>query len=66
LFGEQATETVTDSLGKHTVLRYLPETATGKWEPGQLPPGQKLQQPAPLFKKLDDEIVEQERSRLGK
>jgi methionyl-tRNA synthetase len=29
LFGEQATEAVSDSLGVHTVLRYLPEKATG-------------------------------------
>jgi methionyl-tRNA synthetase len=66
LFGEQATETVNDSLGQHTVLRYLPAKAAGKWEPSQLLPGQKLLQPAPLYKKLDDEIVEQERARLGK
>jgi methionyl-tRNA synthetase len=65
LFGEQYTETVTDNLGEHKVLRYNPDGATGSWEPSQLPAGQKLHQPAPLFRKLDDEIVATERARLG-
>jgi hypothetical protein len=30
-----------------------------------LPPGQQLAKPAPLYKKLDDEIIEAERARLG-
>ncbi|UCD99411.1 MAG: methionine--tRNA ligase [Chloroflexota bacterium] len=65
IFGEQFTETVTDSLGVHEVLRYRPADATGSWQPSQLRAGQKLRKPAPLFRKLDDEIVEAERSRLG-
>jgi methionyl-tRNA synthetase len=66
LFGEQATETRTDSLDEHVVLRYHPEKATGRWHPSQLPPGQKLRQPSPLFRKLDESIVDEERGRLGK
>ncbi len=65
LFGEQAVETCSDALGEHTVLRYLPGKSAGRWEPSQLEAGQALQQPAPLFKKLDEGIVEQERARLG-
>jgi methionyl-tRNA synthetase len=65
LFGSQYTEEESDSLGTHTVLRYQPGSASGKWEPSQLPAGQPLQQPAPLFKKLDESLVAQERSRLG-
>jgi methionyl-tRNA synthetase len=65
LFGEQYTETVTDNLGEHKVLRYNPTGATGSWEPSLLAAGQKLRQPAPLFRKLDDEIVATERARLG-
>lgn len=65
LFGEQAVETINDSLGEHTVLRYLPEQASGHWEPSQLQPGQRFQKPAPLFKKLDPSIVEEERARMG-
>jgi methionyl-tRNA synthetase len=65
LFGEQITDSQEDALGKHAVLRYLPDKAAGKWEPSQLPPGQELLQPSPLFRKLDEEIVEEERARLG-
>jgi methionyl-tRNA synthetase len=65
LFGKQGVESVQDSLGEHQVLRYLPESASGRWEPSQLPPGQPLRQPAPLFRKLDESIVEEERARLG-
>ncbi len=65
LFGKQGLETHADDLGEHTVLRYYPDGATGKWEPSQLEPGRKLQKPEPLFKKLDVSIVEAERARLG-
>ena len=65
LFGEQYTETITDNLGDHEVLRYNPADASGTWEPSQLPAGQKLRKPAPLFRKLEDEIVASERARLG-
>jgi methionyl-tRNA synthetase len=66
LFGSQEVKTVTDSLGEHQVLRYLPGDASGKWEPSQLEPGKKLVQPAPLYRKLDESLVEEERSKLGK
>lgn len=68
LFGEQYTESVEDSLGVHTVLRYRPG-GTGNspsWVPSDLKPGAPLQQPAPLFKKLDASVVAEERARLGK
>jgi len=65
LFGTQSVETVSDELGTHEVLRYHPELATGKWEASQLPAGQVLRQPGPLFKKLDVSIVDEERARLG-
>ena len=76
LFGEQYTEEVADSLGTHTVLRYnvgriVEDPATGGanptyWKPSELQPGQKLNQPGPLFKKLEDKVAEEERGRLGK
>jgi methionyl-tRNA synthetase len=65
LFGEQATEVVQDQLGEHTVLRYHPEKASGSWAPSQLQPGQALNQPQPLFRKLDESLVTEERERLG-
>jgi methionyl-tRNA synthetase len=73
LFGEQFVETVKDSLGEHNVLRYrAPQHPAGKeveglqWKPSELQPGSKLNQPGPLFKKLEESIVEEERARLGK
>jgi methionyl-tRNA synthetase len=65
LFGGQYIQTVNDSLGEHTVLRYKPVEGI-QWKPSELKPGQKLSQPAPLFKKLDESVVEEERARLGK
>jgi methionyl-tRNA synthetase len=49
----------------HRVLTGEYETWVGRWEPSALPVGQTLQPPAPLFKKLDESIVEQELARLG-
>ena len=73
LFGEQYTQTVSDSLGEHRVLRYR-ETVQGgggcegesQWRPSELKPGTKLNQPGPLFKKLEESVIEEERARLGK
>ncbi len=65
LFGEQTTQLVTDSLGEHSVLGYDPRNASGQWTPSQLKGGEPLREPAPLFKKLDEKIVAEERSRLG-
>lgn len=65
LFGEQYLEDVEDELGQHSVLRYDPSQATGRWEPSRLEAGRRLQKPAPLFKKLDDSVAAEERARLG-
>ncbi len=66
LFGSQYTEMQADRLGAHKVLRYDPANASGKWEPSRIQPGQALNQPTPLFKKLEAKIVEEERAKLGK
>ena len=67
LFGEQYIEEVEDSLGTHTVLRYRASTdPEAKWKPSQLEPNQELRQPGPLFKKLEESVIEEERTRLGK
>ncbi|HEX2989714.1 MAG TPA: methionine--tRNA ligase, partial [Anaerolineales bacterium] len=67
LFGEQYTEEVTDSLGTHKVLRYRvgQDSTLSYWKPSELKPGAKLIQPGPLFKKLEDKVIEEERARLG-
>jgi methionyl-tRNA synthetase len=71
LFGEQYTQEVEDSLGVHKVLRYrAPAGRDGilphQWQPSKLEPNQVLRQPSPLFKKLEESVIEEERARLGK
>ncbi|MCC6568458.1 MAG: class I tRNA ligase family protein, partial [Anaerolineales bacterium] len=69
LFGEHYTETVGDSLGDHTVLRYRPASDPAvieAWKPSDLKPGKKLNQPGPLFKKLETSVIDEERAKLGK
>ena len=64
LFGKQFIERVEDNLGTHTALRY--ENIAGlQWKPSELKPDAAFNKPEPLFKKLDKEIVEEERARLG-
>ena len=65
IFGKQTTSQAGDALGTHSVLSYDPDGATGAWQPSQIEPGRELVQPAPLFKKLEHKIVEEERARLG-
>jgi methionyl-tRNA synthetase len=66
IFGSQFTREIQDQLSTHTVLSYDASQAGGKWQPSDLQPGIPLNAPAPLFKKLDEVIVSEERERLGK
>jgi methionyl-tRNA synthetase len=65
LFGEQYVETYQDELGDHVALRYRAGQACGRWEASQLQPGQAFQKPEPLFRKLDESIIDEEMRRLG-
>jgi len=65
LFGEQFIEQQQDKLGSHNTLRCRPPQPGGFWEPSNLQPGQRLEQSAPLFKKLEPLLAEEERKRLG-
>ena len=74
LFGQQYVEEISDTLGTHTGLKYRPPSSPSgaagaveglQWKPSELKPGQKLNQPGPLFKKLDESVIEEERARLG-
>lgn len=65
LFGEQKIETYDEETRSHKGLVYDGSNAIGKWEKTTLKQGQALRQPAPLFTKLDPEIVEFERGFLG-
>ena len=64
LFGESYTEEISDSLGTHKGLRYR-GAESAHWKPSELEPGAVLNQPAPLFKKLEESVIEEERARLG-
>jgi methionyl-tRNA synthetase len=65
LFGEIQIQTIEESHRSHEVLTYDDSKARGRWEPSKLEPGQPIRKPEPLYKKLDDSIVEEERKRLG-
>jgi methionyl-tRNA synthetase len=65
LFGELRIVTYAEASRSHEALTYDPGPASGSWQHGALPPGQPLQPPTPLFPKLEEAIVEQERARLG-
>jgi methionyl-tRNA synthetase len=58
LAGPLAERDVTEEDGEtHIVLTGDYETWVGEWKPSELPPGQALPKPRPLFKKLDPETV---------
>jgi methionyl-tRNA synthetase len=49
----------------HEALTYDHTGAVGTWSKSELPPGQALREPAPLFKKLDESVIEEEYARLA-
>ena len=65
LFGEQVVREYEESKGSHTALTYDGETAVGQWTRVEIPVGRSLPKPQPLFKKLDQSVVEDELARLG-
>jgi methionyl-tRNA synthetase len=65
LFGELHIESCQEQQRSHDVLKYDGTKAQGRWVPSQLKPNQTLVEPKPLFPKLDEEVIEVERSKLG-
>ncbi|MCB0035315.1 MAG: class I tRNA ligase family protein, partial [Anaerolineales bacterium] len=65
IFGNQVIEEYEEQNRKHVALTYDPSPAVGKWERSEIPIGRELPKPIPLFKKLDQSVVEDELSRLG-
>ncbi len=49
----------------HDVLTGDCASWVGRWEPSELRPGQALLEPGPLFRKLDDSVVEDELARMS-
>ncbi|MBN1400829.1 MAG: methionine--tRNA ligase [Anaerolineae bacterium] len=65
ILGVQSAVEYQENDHKHLALTYSYDWEGDLWRPSQLPPGQALRRPEPLFVKLDDAIVEQELARLG-
>ncbi len=65
IIGTIRTETLEECTHSHLALRYDASDLCGTWTPSNLQPGQVLRQPAPLFKKLEDKIVEEEMDRMA-
>jgi methionyl-tRNA synthetase len=71
LFGTLSIREYAERERTHAALTYDGARAIGRWQPSQLPVGQALREPAPLFKKLgatpaeETAIIEAERARLG-
>ena len=49
----------------HEYLGFSGDVESAGWKRQDVPAGQELQKPQPLFTKLDEEIIEQEIARLG-
>jgi methionyl-tRNA synthetase len=49
----------------HGFLGFDGEISQSEWKMGEVPAGQALREPAPLFKKLEEATVEEELARLG-
>jgi methionyl-tRNA synthetase len=65
LFGDLRVQTYQERTRTHEALVYDASPATGAWRPSALPPGQRLQPPAPLYRKLEDSVAAEEHARLG-
>ena len=60
LFGTQHVVEYEEQMRSHEALTDDHTGAIGTWAKSELPPGQPLRQPAPLFKKLDESAEEEE------
>jgi len=65
LFGTQHVVEYQEETRSHLALTYDHSGAIGTWAPSDLQLGQALRRPAPLFKKLDEELIDEEYVRLG-
>ncbi len=65
IFGDLEIVSYEETERSHEALVYDGSRAIGRWQQSNLQPGQPLRKPAPLFTKLEPEIVEEERSFLG-
>jgi methionyl-tRNA synthetase len=64
LFGTQHVVEYEEETRSHQALTYDHSGAIGTWTVSELPPGQALRRPAPLFNKLDESLIDEEYARL--
>ena len=65
MFGEQVVVEYAEATRKHLALTYDGREARGQWVRSEVPTGRSLPKPKPLFKKLDESVIEDEMNRLG-
>ncbi len=63
--GSLGIEEFAETKSGHRALVYAASGAGDRWLPSALPPGQVLREPKALYKKLDAQIVDEEKARLG-
>jgi len=66
LFGQQVVRDYAETTRHHMALTFDGSGVKAQWKPSQLPAGQALGTVAPMFEKLDEKVVGQERSKLGR
>ncbi len=64
LFGRLYTEEVAEATRRHLAIRYDSSQASGRWAISELPPGQLLREPEPLFLKLEPDVADAEMERM--
>jgi len=64
IIGRIYTETLQEETRSHLAIRYDDSELQGTWAPSELPAGQALRQPGPLFRKLDESVAEEEVERM--
>jgi methionyl-tRNA synthetase len=64
LFGTQHVDEYQEETRSHRALTCDHGSAIGTWAASELPPGQALCKPTPLFKKLDESLINEEYVRL--
>ena len=65
LFGDQKVVEYHEETKSHKGMTYDSSAAIGAWERSDIPVGRQLPPAKPLFKKLDESVIEDEMARLG-
>ena len=66
LFGVQQVATIEEASRSHEVLMYDASLAVGSWQRMEVVSGRVLPKPAPLFRKLEPDLADEELARLGR